>query len=46
MEFIPAESIETFASAGIESRQLLFLENSSSSPLNFRATYTRTADKG
>ena len=33
MEFIPAESIETFASAGIESRQLLFPENSSSSRL-------------
>jgi quercetin dioxygenase-like cupin family protein len=31
MEFIPAESIETFASAAIESRQLLFPENSSSS---------------
>ncbi len=31
MELIPAESIQTFASAGIESRQLLFPENSSSS---------------
>jgi quercetin dioxygenase-like cupin family protein len=31
MEFIPASSIQTFASAGIESRQLLFPENSSSS---------------
>src|SRR3974390_86980 len=31
MEFIPATSIETLRTAGIESRQLLFPENSSSS---------------